>query len=231
MWLNCSIIDLDYNQIYSIKWFKDNDEMYRFITSSPEELPTTFYDTPGIVIDESRSNYGNLYVSRSEFKTEADFRCEVLAENDFNTAIQIKRIKPIIVGRKSFFGPNESVNLTCTSPMSTPAARLVVNLNGNSLIGTNSSQKNRHQPKGRNNLDEQEISMRTYHQYFENGQSSTSINVRFSGKRLQSKKINQFECTSSIIHRFNRSTIASFESKLDPKSNQTTFQMIDFNRG
>ncbi|OTF75456.1 hypothetical protein BLA29_009480 [Euroglyphus maynei] len=50
MWLNCSVIDLDYNQIYSIKWFKDNDEMYRFITAD-ETTPRTFYDTPGIVID------------------------------------------------------------------------------------------------------------------------------------------------------------------------------------
>lgn len=63
MWLNCSIIDLDYNQIYSIKWFKDNDEMYRFITSSPEELPTTFYDTPGIVIDVSIANLDFFFKS------------------------------------------------------------------------------------------------------------------------------------------------------------------------
>lgn len=53
MWLNCSVIDLDYNQIYSIKWFKDNDEMYRFITAD-ETTPRTFYDTPGIVIDVSQ---------------------------------------------------------------------------------------------------------------------------------------------------------------------------------
>lgn len=50
MWLNCTA-DLDYNQIYSIKWFKDNQEMYRFITS--DETPTTFYPTSGIVIDVS----------------------------------------------------------------------------------------------------------------------------------------------------------------------------------
>ena len=52
MWLNCSMIDLDYNQIYSIKWFKDNQEMYRFITAD-ELTPRTFYDTTGIVIDVS----------------------------------------------------------------------------------------------------------------------------------------------------------------------------------
>lgn len=51
MWLNCTVMDLDYNQIYSIKWFKDNDEMYRFITA--DESPATFYDTSGIVIDVS----------------------------------------------------------------------------------------------------------------------------------------------------------------------------------
>ena len=50
MWLNCSA-DLDFNQIYSIKWFKDNQEMYRFITSNQQ--PTTFYQTSGIMIDVS----------------------------------------------------------------------------------------------------------------------------------------------------------------------------------
>ena len=60
MWLNCSA-DLDYNQIYSIKWFKDNQEMYRFITS--DESPTTFYPTRGIVIDVSQIfAFQNIYL-------------------------------------------------------------------------------------------------------------------------------------------------------------------------
>lgn len=42
---------------------------------------------------ETRSNFGNLYIIKTDFKVDANFRCEVLAENDFNTAIEIKKIK------------------------------------------------------------------------------------------------------------------------------------------
>lgn len=42
---------------------------------------------------EKRTNFGNLYIKKTEFKADADFRCEVLAENDFNTAIQIKKVR------------------------------------------------------------------------------------------------------------------------------------------
>ena len=61
MWLNCSA-DLDYNQIYSIKWFKDNQEMYRFITS--DQSPTTFYQTNGIVIDVSHLASSRVRLTR-----------------------------------------------------------------------------------------------------------------------------------------------------------------------
>nr|XP_046917961.1 rho GTPase-activating protein gacZ-like isoform X1 [Dermatophagoides farinae] len=237
MWLNCSVIDLDYNQIYSIKWFKDNDEMYRFITAD-ETSPRTFYDTPGIVIDESRSNYGNLYILHADFKTEANFRCEVLAENDFTTAIQIKKIRvyyiprdgqPIIVGKKSHFGPNEPVNLTCTSPMSTPAARLVVNLNGNSLVASNSNNNNVN-VNDNDVIKNNQVIMRTYYRHFENGQSSTSVNVQFPGSWLQTKRINQFECTSSIIHRYNRTASLRVEWKIDPINNHTLYvPVLDHN--
>ncbi|OTF81862.1 beat protein-like protein, partial [Euroglyphus maynei] len=181
---------------------------------------------------ESRSNYGNLYILHADFKTEANFRCEVLAENDFNTAIQIKKIhiprdgQPIIVGKKSHFGPNEPVNLTCTSPMSTPSARLVVNLNGNSLVASSSSSNMNDNDVMKNN----QVIMRTYYRHFENGQSSTSVNVQFPGSWLQAKRINQFECTSSIIHRYNRTASLRVEMKMDPINNHTLYvPVLDHN--
>ncbi len=51
MWLNCSC-DLQYHQIYSIQWFKDNREFYRFITKNTE-MPKIFYNTSGINADVS----------------------------------------------------------------------------------------------------------------------------------------------------------------------------------
>ncbi|KAJ6220252.1 hypothetical protein RDWZM_006064, partial [Blomia tropicalis] len=205
MWLNCSA-DLDYNQIYSIKWFKDNQEMYRFITS--DESPTTFYPTRGIVIDETRSNFGNLYIQKTDFKMDANFRCEVLSDTDFNTAIEIKKIRvyyiprdgqPIILGKKTNFRPNELVNLTCSAPMSTPPARLMVTLNENSITANSNYYQ------------------RTFHTQYDNGLTTTSVNVQFPSYWLQNRK-NDFHCTSSIIHRFNRTAMVKFDAKNDAEN-------------
>lgn len=121
--------------------------------------------------------------------------------------------QPIIVGKKSHFGSTEPVNLTCTSPMSTPAARLVVNLNGNSLVAGASNGQ---------------VQLRTYHRQFENGQTSTSVNVQFPGSWLQTKRINQFECTSSIIHRFNRSVAVKVETKINPDNHSLSYNIVDY---
>lgn len=181
---------------------------------------------------ERRTNFGNLYIKKTEFKADADFRCEVLAENDFNTAIQIKKVRvyckllvcfleqskqyklttlvcrtdiprdgqPIILGKKSNFRASEQVNLTCTSPMSSPAARLMVSLNGNSLVG-----------------GQQNLYQRTYYSHYDNGLTSTSVNVQFPSNWLnggrKNSKHNQFECTSSIVHRFNRTEGVRFEAR------------------
>lgn len=212
MWLNCTA-DLDYNQIYSIKWFKDNQEMYRFITS--DETPTTFYPTSGIVIDETRSNFGNLYILKTDFKVDADFRCEVLAENDFNTAIEIKKIKvysipkdgqPIILGKKFKFQPNELVNLTCSSPMSMPSARLMVTLNGNSITANSN------------------FYQKTYITQYDNGQTTTSVNVQFPSQWLSANRKNDFHCTSSIIHRYNRTANVRLDARNDA-DNRTAYYL------
>ncbi|KAI1284978.1 hypothetical protein HDE_12449 [Halotydeus destructor] len=47
-WLNCSY-DLERNQLYSIKWYKDDDEIYRFLPSSNPSKAK--YDVLGLNID------------------------------------------------------------------------------------------------------------------------------------------------------------------------------------
>ena len=112
--------------------------------------------------------------------------------------------------------------------MSTPAARLVVNLNGNSLVASNSN--NNVNVNDNDVIKNNQVIMRTYYRHFENGQSSTSVNVQFPGSWLQTKRINQFECTSSIIHRYNRTASLRVEWKIDPINNHTLYvPVLDHN--
>lgn len=54
VWLNCSH-DLTDTQLYSIKWYKDSEEIYRFL---PSNKPThAAYETDGLTIDVSVSSY------------------------------------------------------------------------------------------------------------------------------------------------------------------------------
>lgn len=51
IWLNCSY-DLEEDQLYSIKWYKNNYEFYRFLENGPNDEPTTKeYQLPGINLD------------------------------------------------------------------------------------------------------------------------------------------------------------------------------------
>jgi len=100
---------------------------------------------------------------------------------------------PIIIGKKSQYRKNELVNLTCTSPLSLPAAKLTVSINGNSIT----SNTNYHQ--------------RMYYTRYENNLSTTSINIQFPSYWLN--KRNTFECTSAIIHKFNKSSQINLVSK------------------
>lgn len=50
IWLNCSI-DLEQDTLYSIKWYKDQEEIYRFL---PSNRPSqSVYETDGLFIDVS----------------------------------------------------------------------------------------------------------------------------------------------------------------------------------
>ena len=94
---------------------------------------------------------------------------------------------PVISGKKSLFSLNEMVNLTCSSPMSLPAAQLSVSINGTPITSGN----------------DQRFQHRIYHQNYENDLSAASINIQFNSRYLTSRVT--MECQTSIIHKQNRS--------------------------
>ncbi|KAH6931050.1 hypothetical protein HPB50_021989 [Hyalomma asiaticum] len=78
VWLNCSY-DLESDQLYSVKWYKNNVEIYRYL---PSETPRVkVYNMPGIHIDVSRSNISDLYLNDTDLNSEGKYRCEVSAES------------------------------------------------------------------------------------------------------------------------------------------------------
>ncbi|XP_075748772.1 uncharacterized protein LOC119172631 isoform X2 [Rhipicephalus microplus] len=131
MWLNCSF-DLESDELYSVKWYKNDTEFYRYIPR--DRPPAQNYDLPGVVVDMSRSREGHVFISSVNLSTEGNYRCEASAEApSFQTVVQEKEVKvfvipdhpPTIRGTRSKYGVGERVDVSCRAPYSLPPAKLV----------------------------------------------------------------------------------------------------------
>ncbi|KAK8784450.1 hypothetical protein V5799_009186 [Amblyomma americanum] len=110
-WLNCSY-DLERDQLYSIKWYKNNVEIYRYLPS--ETPPTKVYNMPGIHIDVARSNISDLYLTDVDLHSEGKYRCEVSAESP---SFQTERAqKEMVVYARHPHWPGCSLRALLTAP-------------------------------------------------------------------------------------------------------------------
>ncbi|XP_077564020.1 uncharacterized protein LOC144179514 [Haemaphysalis longicornis] len=135
IWLNCSY-DLERDQLYSVKWYKNNVEIYRYL---PSETPRVkVYNMPGIHIDVSRSNISDLYLNDTDLYSEGKYRCEVSAESpSFQTERAQKELivyvlpieDPVIKGLRGQYQVGDVVNLTCSYGPSKPNASLTWYIN------------------------------------------------------------------------------------------------------
>ncbi|CAL1275895.1 unnamed protein product [Larinioides sclopetarius] len=136
IWLNCTL-DLESDDLYSVKWYKDDVEFYRHL---PRDSPSgQKYDIPGIRLDLQKSVQGHVYLMKTDLDTEGIYRCEASAESPtFQTVEAEKPLKvyvipqedPEIVGSQSRYEVGDYVNVTCKSGPSKPAAVLKWYING-----------------------------------------------------------------------------------------------------
>ncbi|KAH7952145.1 hypothetical protein HPB52_019361 [Rhipicephalus sanguineus] len=136
LWLNCSF-DLESDDLYSVKWYKNNTEFYRYL---PSEIPPgQAYDLPGVNVDVSRSSAGSLFLKKADLKTEGHYTCEVSADApSFETVRTEKELKvyvlprkgPAIRGTKPHYRIGDVVNVTCYASATKPPAVLKWYING-----------------------------------------------------------------------------------------------------
>ena len=130
--------DLENEELYSVKWYKDGDEFYRYIPGERDQKVTVF-NMPGVKVDERRSNMNKVFLLSLNLKSAGNYRCEVSAEAPlFNTVAQRKRLsvivlpknRPRISGGKHTYHVGDYVRVNCTSDKSKPAANLHWYING-----------------------------------------------------------------------------------------------------
>lgn len=134
--LRCNY-DMEGDKLYSIKWYRNGHEFYRFIpTDNPK---TTIFNGNGINVDEHKSTETEIILRNVDLSTTGQFRCEISGEAPlFQTAyseaimavVDLPDEGPIISGGFPRYHIGDKVNVNCTSFRSKPAAKLKWYING-----------------------------------------------------------------------------------------------------
>ena len=86
-WLNCSY-DIGSEGLYSIKWYKDGQEFYRW---NPKSKPSSqVFMLNGVKVDLSKSYQSNVYLSSTDSSAEGDYACELTTDH-FLTVRKLKK--------------------------------------------------------------------------------------------------------------------------------------------
>ncbi|KFM79693.1 hypothetical protein X975_22581, partial [Stegodyphus mimosarum] len=79
-YLTC-LYDMGGEKLYSVKWYKDEQEFYRFFPSlNPQYMA---FHAPGIYVDLSRSGRSTVYLRNVTLETEGRYTCQVSADEPF----------------------------------------------------------------------------------------------------------------------------------------------------
>lgn len=134
--LSCNY-DLEGDKLYSVKWYRNGQEFYRYI---PSDNPSTaVFSQPGLYIDEFKSTETKIFLKNVDLMTTGLFRCEISGEAPlFPTASQetilivvdLPDDGPIISGSVPRYHVGDHLNISCISPNSVPAAKLKWFING-----------------------------------------------------------------------------------------------------
>ncbi|XP_050317741.1 uncharacterized protein LOC126751480 isoform X1 [Bactrocera neohumeralis] len=123
--------DEDGEALYAIKWYKDNEEFYRFV---PKARPQkTSYRFDGIRVSEEHSDSWRVFLRGLTLNSSGVYRCEISAEAPNFSSVQgegrmdivfLPRDGPHIRGQQNQYQIGDTLALNCTSGKSHPASRL-----------------------------------------------------------------------------------------------------------
>ncbi|CAH1711658.1 uncharacterized protein LOC114121593 isoform X1 [Aphis gossypii] len=134
--LECNF-DVGHDKLYSVKWYKDDHEFYRFV---PEDRPTIqVFHLPGIILDLSHCNMRKIKLSNLTLQTSGIYRCEVSTDGPkfemvFKSAnmnvLAYPEENPLIEGVLNRYAVGDLLSGNCTSSKSYPQPLMTWYVNG-----------------------------------------------------------------------------------------------------
>ncbi|XP_076631050.1 cell adhesion molecule 2-like isoform X2 [Colletes latitarsis] len=129
--------NLDKETLYSVKWYKDGHEFYRYL---PRDMPTVqTFRVPGVNVNTRNSTERSVVLKNVNLTSSGRYRCEVSAEapafqtvsdHADMTVVVLPDEGPRITGGRSRYQVGDVVYMNCTSAPSKPAALLTWYING-----------------------------------------------------------------------------------------------------
>ncbi|XP_068085252.1 uncharacterized protein [Anabrus simplex] len=129
--------DLEGEALYSVKWYKDGNEFYRFV---PRDIPPVqLFPLPGVTVDTDNSNATQVTLQSVDLLASGKYRCEVSGEApSFQTVsdhgdmlvVALPTEGPRISGGRPRYQIGDMVRINCTAGKSKPAAQLMWFING-----------------------------------------------------------------------------------------------------
>ncbi|CAG0885716.1 unnamed protein product [Cyprideis torosa] len=122
--------------IYSVKWYKDGKEFYRY--EPWHENKNQFFSQPGVKVDATASTDRLIVLKSVNHDTSGKFKCEVSAERpSYDTVaysgdllvVVVPEGLPQITGLQKSYRIGDNVRINCTSAPSKPAASLIWYIN------------------------------------------------------------------------------------------------------
>ncbi|TGZ47743.1 Uncharacterized protein DBV15_07478 [Temnothorax longispinosus] len=134
--------NLDKEQLYSVKWYKDGHEFYRY---TPRDAPTVLtFSVPGVNVNRDESTESSVVLNNVNLTSSGRYRCEVSGEapafetvSDHGDMTVVGNTRkghgnvsvlpnegPQITGGRSKYQVGDVVRMNCTSAPSKPPALL-----------------------------------------------------------------------------------------------------------
>ncbi|KAJ9596705.1 hypothetical protein L9F63_012270 [Diploptera punctata] len=129
--------DLEGRKLYSVKWYKDGSEFFRYMPDYEPEIRAV--KSSGINVDLKQSGMNMVTITDLQFNNSGNYKCEVSTEApNFDTVANSSNMTvmsypdedPTIDGVLPTYSIGDHVSANCTSGKSKPVANMTWYING-----------------------------------------------------------------------------------------------------